>query len=149
MSNDTISRAGLLEEIKRRRNQATIGKTEAARWEKIVKAFPAAADTTRFDMIKACSTPEEMVIILNANARRFCPKEYDKKPDACCVPCGTCIANWLKEEPDEKKSCYSCHWGGDGKEVNDVGHCWKHNGEPDFIQPPKCEGCDEWEAMTC
>ena len=42
MSNDTISRAALLEEIRRRRNQATIGKTEAARWEKIVKAFPSA-----------------------------------------------------------------------------------------------------------
>ena len=43
MNNDTISRAALLEEIRRRRNQAAIGKTEAARWEKIIKAFPAAA----------------------------------------------------------------------------------------------------------
>ena len=43
MNTDTISRAQLLEEIKLRRNQGTIGKVEAARWEKIVAAFPAAA----------------------------------------------------------------------------------------------------------
>lgn len=42
MNTDTISRAQLLEEIKRRRNQGAIGRVEAARWEKIVKAFPPA-----------------------------------------------------------------------------------------------------------
>ncbi len=46
MNDDTISRAALLQDIKRRRNQATIGKTEARRWEKIVEAFPAAQGAT-------------------------------------------------------------------------------------------------------
>ena len=44
------------------------------------------------------------------------------------------------------KNCYSCFYGGDGEEVNDYGHCWKHNGEPDFRQPPKDQGCDEWKS---
>lgn len=46
MNTDTISRAQFLEEIKRRRNQGTIGKTEATRWEKIVKAFPTKEEST-------------------------------------------------------------------------------------------------------
>ena len=43
-----------------------------------------------------------------------------------------------------EKNCYTCFWGGDGEEIDDCGHCWKHNGEVDFEQPPKDQGCDEW-----
>ncbi len=52
---------------------------------------------THFEQIKFCKTPEDMVIALNGNARRFCPKEYTNKPDECKEPCGRCITNWLKE----------------------------------------------------
>ena len=40
---------------------------------------------------------------------------------------------------EEKKNCYNCLSGGDGNEVDDRGHCYKHNGEKDFEQPPKEE----------
>lgn len=42
-------------------------------------------------------------------------------------------------------SCFDCLFGGDGEEVHDWGHCWKHNGEADYIQPPKETGCEEWK----
>ena len=42
-----------------------------------------------------------------------------------------------------EKNCYTCLYGGDGEEIDDYGHCWKHNGEPDFRQNMD-EGCDEW-----
>ena len=42
------------------------------------------------------------------------------------------------------KTCYNCFWGGNGEEVDDYGHCWLHNGEPDFVQPNKQYGCEEW-----
>lgn len=44
MSEECIERAALLKEIARLRNQGRIGKTEAARWAKIIQGF-AAADT--------------------------------------------------------------------------------------------------------
>ena len=44
------------------------------------------------------------------------------------------------------RNCYNCFWGGDGSEIEDFGHCWLHNGEADFTQPPKCEGCGEWRS---
>lgn len=53
---------------------------------------------TRFQAIKAASTPEDLVLLLNANERHFCPHAYGKKPDTCEKPCGACIADWLKEE---------------------------------------------------
>ena len=46
----------------------------------------------------------------------------------------------------KSKSCLTCWWMGRGEEINDHGHCWKHNGEPDFDQPPLEEGCDGWES---
>lgn len=167
MNTDTISRVQLLEEIKRRRDQGAIGKVEAARWEKIVEAFPPAPATlpepaeipeakslrwlafnfpftsapeddtdrlsnaihlyaqrgaekiealayalatggieqpparTHFERIKAAGTPEAMTVELNANARRFCPKEYAGKPPDCIIPCGECIAKWLREEAEK------------------------------------------------
>lgn len=167
MNTDTISRAQLLEEIKRHRNQGTVGKVEAARWEKIIETFPAipqpvpepgevseakslrwlafnfpftpdpedeadrisnaihtyaqrGADkiealtyalatagieqpptSTRFERIKAAGTPEAMAVELNGNTRRFCPKEYAKKPPNCIIPCGECIAKWLREEAEK------------------------------------------------
>lgn len=45
------------------------------------------------------------------------------------------------------KNCYNCFWGGDGEEIADCGHCWLHNGEPDFVQPDKEKGCDEWVSQ--
>lgn len=45
----------------------------------------------------------------------------------------------------ETKTCYNCFWGGDGEEIDDCGHCWLHNGEADFEQPPKDKGCGEWK----
>lgn len=47
-----------------------------------------------------------------------------------------------------EKNCYNCYWGGDGEEVADPGHCWKHNGDPDFRQPDKKEGCEEWISKS-
>ena len=44
----------------------------------------------------------------------------------------------------KEKNCYTCRWGGDGEELNDLGHCWLHNGEV-WCQPPREEGCPEWE----
>lgn len=52
---------------------------------------------TRFDRIRACQTPEEMVVELNTNGHRFCPKEYSRKETDCTVPCGECIVAWLRE----------------------------------------------------
>lgn len=47
------------------------------------------------------------------------------------------------------KCCLTCYWMGRGEELNDFGHCWKHNGEADFEQPPIEEGCgDGWEKMA-
>jgi rubrerythrin len=40
--NEYIKRSDILDEITTRRNQAVIGKTEAARWKKIIEAIPAA-----------------------------------------------------------------------------------------------------------
>lgn len=45
----------------------------------------------------------------------------------------------------EMKCCLTCRWVGRGEELNDYGHCWKHNGEADFEQPALEEGCAEWE----
>ena len=56
---------------------------------------------THFDKIRACQTPEEMVVQLNANGRRFCPKEYSRKEPTCTVPCGECIVAWLSEEVEK------------------------------------------------
>jgi hypothetical protein len=58
---------------------------------------PRPGAVTRFDRIRSCQTPEEMVLELNANSRRFCPKAYRKKESDCIVPCGECIATWLRE----------------------------------------------------
>lgn len=58
---------------------------------------PRPETVTRFDKIRACQTPEEMVVELNANSRRFCPKSYVKKWRDCTVSCGECIAAWLRE----------------------------------------------------
>lgn len=43
-----------------------------------------------------------------------------------------------------ENNCYNCFYGGDGEEINDYGHCWLNNGEPDFEQD-KDKGCDEWK----
>ena len=43
-----------------------------------------------------------------------------------------------------ERTCYSCFWGGDGEEVDDCGHCYKHNVEVDFRHPAKNAGCGEW-----
>lgn len=43
-----------------------------------------------------------------------------------------------------RHTCYNCYYGGDGEELDDYGHCWKHNGEVDFDQPDKDDGCEEW-----
>ena len=56
---------------------------------------------THFERIKAAGTPEAMTVELNANARRFCPKEYAGKPPDCIIPCGECIAKWLREEAEK------------------------------------------------
>ena len=58
-------------------------------------------ELTRFDRIRTCETPEEMAVELNANGRRFCPKEYSRKEPTCTVPCGECIVAWLQEEAAE------------------------------------------------
>ena len=50
--------------------------------------------------------------------------------------------------PENWMTCYNCRYGGDGEEIRDYGHCYKHNGEPDFIQPMKNIGCNEWEDRT-
>ena len=53
---------------------------------------------TRFNRIRLCETVAEMAVELNANGRRFCPKEYSRKEPTCTVPCGECIMAWLREE---------------------------------------------------
>lgn len=61
------------------------------------------------------------------------------------------ITNWLplsdEDGGEAVRDCYNCGYGGDGEEVDDCGHCWLHNGEPDFKQPDKKTGCDEWRPM--
>lgn len=54
------------------------------------------------------------------------------------------ITNWLPLSSNPN-NCYNCGHGGDGEEVADRGHCWLHNGEPDFEQPDRNLGCDEWK----
>ena len=44
---------------------------------------------------------EEMAVEINANGRRFCPKEYSRKETTCAAPCGECIVAWLREEAAE------------------------------------------------
>lgn len=56
---------------------------------------------TRFNRIRLCETVAEMAVELNANSRRFCPKEYSRKEPTCTVPCGECITAWLQEEAEE------------------------------------------------
>lgn len=56
----------------------------------------------------------------------------------------TVITNWLQLSGNSH-NCYNCGHGGDGEEIEDCGHCWLHNGEPDFKQPDKDIGCDEWK----
>ena len=56
---------------------------------------------TRFDRIRACETPEQMAVELNANGRQFCPKAYWRKQPECTVPCGECITTWLRGEAGE------------------------------------------------
>ena len=51
----------------------------------------------RFERLKACRTPTDMVLLLNGNERRFCPKAYGAKPDECKESCGRCIVQWLEE----------------------------------------------------
>lgn len=51
----------------------------------------------RFEKIKLCPTPADMAVLLNGDARRFCPKEYGTKPNQCEEPCGQCIVQWLEE----------------------------------------------------
>lgn len=53
---------------------------------------------TRFQAIKAAATPEDLVLLLNANERHFCPRAYGTKPDTCERSCGACIIEWLNEE---------------------------------------------------
>ena len=43
------------------------------------------------------------------------------------------------------RNCFTCAYSGDGEEIDDFGHCYKHNGENDYKQPTKDNGCDEWE----
>ncbi len=52
---------------------------------------------SRFERLKACRTPTDMVLLLNGNERRFCPKAYGAKPDECEESCGRCIVQWLEE----------------------------------------------------
>lgn len=58
------------------------------------------------------------------------------------------ITNWLQlsdeDDPHSVRNCYNCFFSGDGKEVDDRGHCWLHNGEPDFEHPDKNVGCGLW-----
>lgn len=47
------------------------------------------------------------------------------------------------------RNCFNCDCG--GKEDEEfgsalVGHCWLHNGEAGFIQPPKETGCESWKS---
>ncbi len=45
----------------------------------------------------------------------------------------------------EDRNCFTCFYGGDGEEINDLGHCWLHNGDADFKQPDPNAGCHEWQ----
>ena len=58
----------------------------------------------------------------------------------------TAITNWLQLSSNPH-NCYNCGHGGDDEEVGDRGYCWRHNGDPDFEQPDKDLGCDEWNQM--
>lgn len=78
------------------RAQAEAEKNETGTLEKLRKMD--GERITRFDRIRNCETPEEMAVELNADGRRFCPKEYTKKDTACTAPCGECIVIWLREE---------------------------------------------------
>lgn len=53
---------------------------------------------TRFQAIKAAATPEDLVLILNANERHFCPLGHIRKQSTCEQPCGACITEWLNGE---------------------------------------------------
>lgn len=75
-------------------------------------------------------------------------------------PCGIkTVTHWVKlpdlPKPEAKgtepRNCYNCEYGDDGDSefgLNIAGHCWKHNGEVDFEQPPKMSGCDEWKKRS-
>ena len=62
-----------------------------------------------------------------------------------CRKCGYDLEHIEANEKTCEDSCYSCFYGGDGEEICDRGHCWLHNGEVEFVQPPKELGCDEWK----
>ena len=58
--------------------------------------------------------------------------------------------DWFGKET--RCNCFDCKWGDKGDSEfgdNIKGLCWKHNGEVEFVQPPKDLGCDEWEEDTC
>lgn len=56
------------------------------------------APFTRFQALKAAASPEDVVLLLNADARRFCPHAYDRTQDECDKTCGACIVGWLNEQ---------------------------------------------------
>lgn len=75
-------------------------------------AFPAQSGgecspgpATRFDRIRGSKSPEEMVVELNADGCRFCPKEYSRKEADCAVPCGACIVAWLRSDVRKERTC--------------------------------------------
>ena len=68
------------------------------KWRGLAEGDPPRDPRSRFERIKACRTPTDMVLLLNGNERRFCPKAYvGAKPDECKEPCGRCIVQWLEE----------------------------------------------------
>ena len=66
----------------------------------------------------------------------------------CPTPTFNLCQSDIEIDSDIERNCYTCAYGGDGEEVNDLGHCWLHNGEVDFKQPPKNDGCKEWIPRT-
>ena len=67
------------------------------KWRGFGENDPPRDPRSRFERLKACRTPTDMVLLLNGNERRFCPKAYGAKPDECEESCGRCIVQWLEE----------------------------------------------------
>ena len=53
------------------------------------------APKTVMEAIQNAEKPEDIILILNANERHFCPKGHTNKKEDCGMPCGQCIHNWL------------------------------------------------------
>ena len=70
------------------------------KWRGFGENDPPRDPRSRFERLKACRTPTDMVLLLNGTERRFCPKAYGAKPDARNPVDGALFNGWRRQVND-------------------------------------------------